>query len=809
MSQFGDLLRHYRVEAGLTQEDLADHSGVSVRTISDLERGLKQTPRQVTISLLAQALGLSDDENGVLRTAAENKRDVDPGQPLASTVPAPLTPFVGRVREIQEVREMLLGVEVRLVTLTGPGGTGKTRLALQVANTVPASFPDGLYFVDLAAIREPDLVAARIAQTIGVPATAQWSVTADLEAYLRDRQALLILDNFEQVVLAGPLVARLLAGCSRLKVLVTSRVVVRVSGEHIYSVPPLQVPDLQTLPPPEQLAEYEAVRLFVMRATAASPSFALTADNVSAVATICRRLEGLPLAIELAAARLRVLSPQALATRLSDRLGLLTGGAQDVPSRQQTLRATLDWSYQLLQPDEQQLLAQLAVFAGGCTVEEAQAIVDRNAHIDVLGGVSSLVDHSLLLRRDGRDGEMRFHMLETIREYALARLAEGGDSDATQLRHAQYYLQLAEAAERELKGSGQARALTQLEAEHDNLRSALLWAHQSGRADLGLRLAGALGWFWLMRGYFTEGRMLLNRALALPNGSPEARAKVLAAKGMLVWRQGDFPRAMVLLTESLALYRELGDETGAAYARHHLAHVHEAQGDLDAAVKMLENSLAVFRHHDETWGLVLSLNCLGAAWARQGEHDRARGLVEEALQRAVDVGDRHGQADSLRLLGVDRLRRREITKAIGLLEESLAVCGVLEDKQGSALSLRALAHAAMQAGESERAQELSAYSLQLAEDLGDRSGVAEDLVTLAVVVCRDGDYERAARLLGPAGLVQSWTHVELSPSAQASCDQATAFARAHLGDEHFSTWYNEGRSLTVREAVAHFTSMGE
>jgi len=443
-----------------------------------------------------------------------------------NNLPAQAALLVGREKEIEAVRGRLLRPDVRLLTLTGPGGTGKTRLALQVAAEVLDDFEHGVFFVALAPISDPGLVVPTMAQTLGLKETAGQPLIETLKDYLRDRALMLVLDNFEQVLAAASRVAELLAAGPQLKVLVTSRAVLRVYGEHEFPVPPLTLPDPQRLPPPERLTQYEAVRLFIERALAVKPDFAVTNDNAPAVAEICRRLDGLPLALELAAARIRLLPPQAMLARLERRLPLLTGGARDLPARQQTLRNAIAWGYDLLGPGEQTLFRRLAVFVGGCTLEAAEAV--GGGAVEVLDGIESLVGKSLLRQEEGVGGEPWFAMLETIREFALERLEESGEAEAIRRQHAAHYLELAEQAESALKGSQQMAWLEQLEREHDNLRAALRRSVERGEAEYGLRLGGALGRFWWMHGYLIEGRAWLTALLALPGASSSTAARALA-----------------------------------------------------------------------------------------------------------------------------------------------------------------------------------------------------------------------------------------------------------------------------------------
>ena len=426
--------------------------------------------------------------------------------------------------------------------------------------------------------------------------TAGKPLVESLAGHLRGRSLLLVLDNFEQVLAAAPLLAELLTACPGLKVLVTSRAALHLSGEHEFPVPPLELPDPKHLPDLETLSQYEAVTLFIQRARAARPDFQVTNASAPAVAELCARLDGLPLAIELAAARVKLLSPQALLARLGRRLNLLTGGARDLPARQQTLRSAIDWSYELLEPDEQAMFARLAVFVGGCTLEAVEAVchpgVDRP--LEVLDGLALLVDRSLLRQVEGTEGEPRFGMLETIREYAAERFEESGDAETWRQRHAGYYLALAEQAAPELLGPQQGTWLERLEREHDNLRAALGWALEHGGATLGLRLAVALGHFWAVRGHLSEGQAWLERALSRWSEAPApARAGALSAAGHLAYIKGEYERAATLHEESLSVQRALGDQRGVALSLHNLGRVAHYSGDFERAAALYDESLAI------------------------------------------------------------------------------------------------------------------------------------------------------------------------------------------------------------------------
>src|SRR5215204_5645368 len=452
-----------------------------------------------------------------------------------NNLPLQHTPLIGREREVEEVCARLRSPGVRILTLTGPGGAGKTRVGLQAAAELLMEFEDGIFFVALAAIADPALVASTIARTLGLTESSTQPPEQLLKGYLHDRQTLLVLDNFEQVLESAPLLDELLSAAPNLKILATSRTPLRLYGEHEFPVPPLSLPDPGSLPPVEHLTRYGAVRLFVERARAVKPDFSLTEENAPAVVEICARLDGLPLAIELAAARTKLLPPRAMLDRLGDRLKLLTGGARNLPQRQRTLRSAIEWSYELLDAGEMTLFSRLAVFSGGCTLEAMEAICDAESELpmDILEGTSSLMDKSLLRQEEGAEGEPRFVMLETIHEYGRERLNKSGEAEEIRRLHAEYFLALAELGESKLRGPEEAKWLECLEIEHDNMRDALSRALDAEEAELALRLAGALWRFWWMRGYYDEGRRWLEAALAKDGRASAARAKALEAVGWL------------------------------------------------------------------------------------------------------------------------------------------------------------------------------------------------------------------------------------------------------------------------------------
>lgn len=720
-----------------------------------------------------------------------------------NNLPRQLTSFVGRTKEIAEIKSLLS--ENSLLTLTGSGGAGKTRLALQVAADLVETFADGVWLVELTAISDPGLVTQTAASTLGVREEHR-PLIVTLTEFLRPKSLLILLDNCEHVLPAcAQVTAQLLPACANLRMLATSQEPLGVTGELTFRVPSLSMPDPQNLPSPEHLTEYEAVRLFVDRAAHTKPGFALTAANAPAVAAVCHRLDGIPLALELAAARVKVISVEEIAARLDDRFRILTGGGRTAPARHQTLRAAMDWSYDLLSENEQRILLRLSVFAGGWTLEAAEDVCagERIEPHEVLDLLSRLVDKSLVVVMEAPAGDTRYRLLDTVRQYAREKLAHTGEENSIRGRHLAWYLQLAEQAEPELQGPQQAAWLDRLEAEHDNLRASLEWGRQSDNgAESGLRLAGVLFRFWEVRGYWTEGREWLEGALAKgADLQGPARIKALNGAGNLAFFQGDHARAVALGEESLALSRKLGDKRGIASCLNILGLEACRLERYDRAAELGEESLMLSREVGDRWGVAGAQMVLGLVARGQSDYPRAAQLLEQGVDQFRQLGDRWGTAIALNNLGLVAREQGDYTRATQILEETLTQFRELGDKWGIAFSLSNLAIVAANRGDYDRSAALGRESLALRKELGDKRGIVTCLLGLAGIAGARGQPERAAVLFGAAEVLREAIGVPLPPFIKDDYARQIEALRSALPGSRFSEVWDKGRSMAMGDAV--------
>lgn len=898
VSRFDHLLRQHRADAGLSQEALAERAGLSPRAIYGLEHG-ETHPQRGTIERIVRALGLTAEQRAQLEDAARDRSGASAASPSSGSavaasptrslpeggtrgppapsgrtltasalplhnLPAQVTSFVGREDELNEVTR-LLG-SARLVTLTGAGGCGKTRLALAVAGRVLRELADGVFFVSLAPLREPGLVAETVARALGAPLTEPRPARESLAEFLRPRRLLLLLDNCEHLLDAAPLVSELLATCPGLTILATSRAALRLMGEHEHPVPPLPVPERGL--PPEALTLNPAVALYCERALASAPSFHLTAENAAVVAETCIVLEGLPLAIELAVARLRFVTPSTLLHRLGP-LSELRGGPRDAPARHQTMRAAIAWSDALLPDDARTLFHRLAVFAGGFSESAASAVagfgrtppqVDEtppspsrsedhaSADPETDEGLEALVEQSLLRVEPDLGGEPRYRMLETIRSFAWERLEASGEAETIQRRHAAYYLGLAEGAVAPVPRTQDRAALGRLETDHDNLRAALRWGLQDrGDVVVAIRLACVLGRFWAMHGYLGEGRRWIEEARRQATAAPAPwRGRVHYEAGLLAFRQGDHERAAELFAESRSLQLKLGDRRAAARTIHALANVAAARGDPDRARELYAESLAVYREVGTVWDITYELNHLGELFLTQGRYDQARASLDEALQlcrsagsgvdlpntavttlnllgrvalgqgdldqaarrfaeglaSARELGDTWAEADLLHELAGLMRARGELERARTCYENSLALRRALRDPAGIGMELTALGAVALEQDDVGRAQRLLVEGLTVRRDQGDRASVADSLEWAAAIAAAQELPEGAVQLLAAASALRAALGARCSSEEVRDRERLAARLHATLGAAAFQIARERGQGLSLDEAIA-------
>jgi predicted ATPase/DNA-binding XRE family transcriptional regulator len=754
---FGALLKRYRMAAGLTQEALAERASLSTRAVSDLERGLSRAPRYDTLNLLTRAMNLEASQRATLFAAARPAlpREDAKATPL-QVLPFPPTALLGREQEVAQALGLLRERGVRLLTVTGPGGVGKTRLALEIAHDLRAGFADGLAWIDLTVLRDPALVPQTVAQALGLRELADRPFSEQVRAFLQDKQFLLLLDNFEHLLEAADFVATLLVHCPRLHILVTSRAPLHLRAEQQLVLSPL--------------TPAAAATLFRERAQKVQPHLDTAEPSVAA---ICDQVDRLPLAIELAAAHVRVLSLPVLLERLSDRLRFLRGGARDLPERQRTMQEAIAWSYHLLPPTHQRWFRRLSLFMGGCQLSAAESICRGEESLAVdegLSTIAALVDASLVQVETTADGLPRYRLLEVIREYAAEQLRAAGEEEDSKLRHAQYYAALAEEAER--MGSGQGSREAHLEQESANGRAALDFAYERGEVALGLRLATWFGRFWLTRGQMSEGHLWLSRMLALDEARgaqaapPAVRSKALYYASRLTMHLGRRDRALAFAEEALALAEQTGD-----------------QADISNALVML-----------------------GSIALAGGAEDEAATYFTEsyaAAKRAKDAGETHQISLALLNLGELARTRGDVARATAFLEEALADARAIDMTWGIANILTLLGHLARGQQDYARAKVRYRESLALYHRLGNATYTAWCLEGIAAVACAEGRYQQATRLCAAAAALRVAAQTPLPPAEQDDFDKVVMTARAELDELTFTEEWRIGSTLAQDEAISY------
>lgn len=730
-----------------------------------------------------------------------------------ATIPVPFTSLVGRVHEIEQVMDLLRSGEARLITLTGPGGVGKTRLALQVAAQARGLYGHGAFFLPLADISDPALLLPHIAQTLGVVEKAGETTLQALCTAMGSRHMLLILDNFEQILPAGPTVLELLQCAPRLQVLITSRAALRVYGEQEYPVTPLSIPRSSAEASLEALTQYDSVRLFIARARAVKPGFSVTSSTAPAVAEICHRLDGLPLAIELAAARIKLLSPRALLKRLDRSLPLLTCGAATLPYRHQTLRDAIAWSYNLLTEEEQRVFRCLSIFSGGCTLEAAQAVcgpgrvLTESAQEPEGGGLldtlSALVDKSLVRHTEQDDGEPRFSLLETIREFSWEQLESRGEDETAAGRHIDYFTALAEQSLSELLRSNQASWLEKIALDYDNMRAVFARVFRSGDAKAGLRLGVALWNFWNMRGYGREGCDWLKQALEQAEDAPDGlRAQALRTFADLSIKLGDYATSRRCLEQALAICKDLGDKHGTMRALRGLANTARLQGDFASARTLFEEAALLSRELGEVTNLSLILSGLGSVVFMLGRQEEARRIYQEALELHRALGNTHGITIVLHRLGTLAVAQGNIEEGRALHKQALDLSQKLRDDAGIARSLLALGNLAADEGDYASARSLVSRSLELRLKAGNKRTIAEKLLALAVVDRERSEPARLVTLLAQSDALFASVNAGFAPHEEALKAKWLGFARTMLDSTEYVAAWERGVSMSLDDAVA-------
>ena len=849
-SMFGVLLRRFREAAGLSQERLAERAGLSPRGISDLERGARTMPRLETVRLLADGLDLDDADRAAFLAA----RGALP-EPSASgsdgpwtALPRTVTSFIGRTAEIETIAQLLEAGEARLITLVGPGGVGKTRIALEVANRLARESGEEAVFIDLSPVRDASLVLPAIANRLGIPDSGGQDVLEVLAVALRGRETVMVLDNLEQVVDAAIDIAALLETSPTLKILATSRNVLRIAAEQVVPVEPLALPDGEMDPALSTLADVDSVALFVARARAADSAFALTEANAGAVVSLVNRLEGLPLAIELAAARIRMFALDDMLDRLGRQLPLLTGGPRDAPERQQTMRNTIAWSHELLSPAEQVMFRRLAIFDGGFTLEAAGSVIGAAGEItehELLDGVNSLVDNSLVKRRKMPDGSHRYLMLQTVREFGIERLEMSGEEQAVRdAAHEHWFAMLAGNAEFLFSRADQVEWLNRLETEYVSLRGHIAWLIEQDRIEDALDISGKLWFFRWIRGYYAEARQQYETLLAHPAAQARTleRGRTLIGLGIISSHQGDIEMSLDVFREAIELFRELdeqrylslawmgygvswmfigqidqaeeatrssleiaraaGDDAQIQGNLNNLSNIAASRGEWERARELLEEALAIGEVIGDTWGVALESMNLGSLLLREGELDRAEGLFRAAARLIADLGDKRDMPGLYWLLAEVARQRGDLGAAAGALEQSLGIARDIGDSQMIASALSGLAQLAHSAGDWDTALVLTRQSIRAFDQYGDMIGAAGCLDVLADIALATGAVARAAWCIGAnEGVLarHGVSRMEMFPGEyQARVDSAIEA----LGEEEYRVHWERGRAMEPAEILA-------
>src|SRR5512141_2324321 len=774
---FGYWLRLRRKALDLTRDGLADRAGYSAETIRKIETEQRR-PSSEMAERLADVFDIPQDKRtAFLRFARGDWRSApslgDEEAPWRastqaltqhprSTLPATFTSLIGRDKDIAAVQDYLTNPDIRLVTLIGAPGIGKTRLSIASASKSLADFPDGVFFVALAPLDQPSLIPSATLETLGYIEKNNLSPEERLIEGIANKQMLLVLDNCEHLIEdVARLASSLLSACPRLKILTTSREALRIPGEWLYSVPALDMPKENSVVDVRTISEFPALVLFAERARAARSNFALNTENIRAVVSICSQLDGLPLAIELIAASVKTLSIEQIAARLDDRFALLTSGSRIAPSRQQTLRATLDWSYELLTETERELFRQLSIFVGGFTLDALESVVLLDSNQSILDALSRLVDKSLLLVE--QQDQPRYRFLEPIRQYASDKLTGTGEANLIQDRHLAYYLRVAEDAEPYLFRAGQQDWKNRLELDHDNLRVALAWSLESNQIEAGLKMAGALAWFWHSKGHLSEGILWLEKLLASGIGTQgKERAKALRASSILSTGTGDYIRARAFAESSVKLYREIGDNRGAGLVLADLGASLHWDGKEEEAIESLEESLRLLRATGERWGTAYALLWLGDTLFRMGDIERAATSWEESLRITQELGDHFVMAWSLGGLADVTRVRGDYKRATGMFKESLS----------------------------------------LYQSSGDKHGPPYSLEALGLVAAALGNAKRAARLWGAASAWRESINEPLPPPYQRDYAESITQARTQLGEKAYESAWSEGHAMSPEQAIA-------